>query len=1121
MGSSQLSRTGEGENFRCGLDVWVHIKLPVLPQILTGHQKGVLSLSWCKQDSDLLLSCGKDNRALIWNPQTSELIGEVRYPAFDCSTVHRRKHQLPAANNWAFHVEWSPRNPDIFATAFFDGTIGIHSLQSTNEPTAVSTAPQQDNVDIFDQGSAFPSQSPLSLKQPPKWLRRPSSASFGFGGKLVSVSNLASAEGVNQSRVAHMRTIVTEKEIVDRAQKLRIAADNQTLGTFCEEKSAEAEKGDSATETASWKALLSLFNAGDKEELITLLGFSKDTTARQIADAVRTHKRAPSLRARASQVAQSSTNEEDTAPSSEVRPPYVSFAEPERDETESEPQGQEGYAPSEGPQSVGGLEATPSELSASATSDFTKATEPESTTATEPSLFGDDVVVGTPQVDNAADFFSSMGTIRNAIPERVLVPHHSYAADSSVAATVGSRASSVADEPLKSNTFRIYPTEESSIDRLVTKSIVLGDFESAVSLCLSADRFTDAILLAIRGGPALLQRAQTAYFERHTTSFPYLRLFQSVVTNDLADIVQNADLGEWKEIFVVLCTFAKEDEFASLAKQLGQRLEFQGQMMKSSDMEDTAEKARELRKNATLCYLVAKELEKLVDIWVAELAEDEAVSNEDEVSTSSRYTSHARALQTFIEKVTVFRAATNYIDADLSLRTDSNNAAEAPRNYKLAELYSRYYEYADLLATQGLVDEAVKYIDLAPADFKGSSGGFEIARDQLLGASLRHSAGASSSKTYTTPSAPAAPAYGYTPTAPQQGTTPYSTYGVNGGIPAGAAPVPPYAHRGVQPGYPSDRTYNTDSGAYATHAAQPPAIPPPPGPAVPSIVPPPPAPISLNSPAGAGGPPSKRDPGGWNDAPTLDTQRKSVPPPGNTRSAITSPFPNSTPYPSASSPPPGSPLPPPPRGSNGFRGQTPPPPGPPRAASAQGPPPPGPPTASYPPPPGGRSGPFPPPPPQARPGSTGPGGSYPPRVMSPLNPAVASQARSQQNPPPPPPNAAVPRTQSALTPPVSQPPPTAHGSSQPPSSSQFQPPLNRLAPSGPPAPPPAGYGRGIAPFPPSGQPRAPPPPQGTLHGAQQSNPGGGDVASSPTASPPPAPKLAAPAAPKYRASSPQ
>ena len=54
-------------------------------RILTGHEKGVLSLSWCKRDPDLLLSCGKDNRVLGWNPQTSEIIGEV------CEMIRTRR----------------------------------------------------------------------------------------------------------------------------------------------------------------------------------------------------------------------------------------------------------------------------------------------------------------------------------------------------------------------------------------------------------------------------------------------------------------------------------------------------------------------------------------------------------------------------------------------------------------------------------------------------------------------------------------------------------------------------------------------------------------------------------------------------------------------------------------------------------------------------------------------------------------------------------------------------------------------------------------------------------------------------------------------------------------------
>ena len=46
-------------------------------QILTGQERGILSVSWGHQDADLLLSCGKDGRALCWNPQTSEIIGVV------------------------------------------------------------------------------------------------------------------------------------------------------------------------------------------------------------------------------------------------------------------------------------------------------------------------------------------------------------------------------------------------------------------------------------------------------------------------------------------------------------------------------------------------------------------------------------------------------------------------------------------------------------------------------------------------------------------------------------------------------------------------------------------------------------------------------------------------------------------------------------------------------------------------------------------------------------------------------------------------------------------------------------------------------------------------------------
>ena len=35
--------------------------------------RGVLALAWSLADPELLLSCGKDNRILCWNPNTAEV----------------------------------------------------------------------------------------------------------------------------------------------------------------------------------------------------------------------------------------------------------------------------------------------------------------------------------------------------------------------------------------------------------------------------------------------------------------------------------------------------------------------------------------------------------------------------------------------------------------------------------------------------------------------------------------------------------------------------------------------------------------------------------------------------------------------------------------------------------------------------------------------------------------------------------------------------------------------------------------------------------------------------------------------------------------------------------------
>ena len=173
-----------------------------------------------------------------------------------------------------------------------------------------------------------------------------------------------------------------------------------------------------------------------------------------------------------------------------------------------------------------------------------------------------------------------------------------------------------------------------------------------MELCLSSERYADALLPAIKGDEDLLQRTQKAYFSRGAVGNTYICLFESIVTNDLADVVQNADLAEWADIFVVLCTFASGDEFGRLAEQLGSRLEFQADVLRAQG-EDGADHALELRKTATLTYLAAGRLERLINIWIREMVEKESHRVQEEDSASdSRYTVHAHALQTSVEKVT-------------------------------------------------------------------------------------------------------------------------------------------------------------------------------------------------------------------------------------------------------------------------------------------------------------------------------------------------------------------------------------------------------------------------------------------------------------------------------------
>ncbi|KAG0004438.1 protein transport protein S31, partial [Modicella reniformis] len=278
-------------------------------------------------------------------------------------------------------------------------------------------------------------------------------------------------------------------------------------------------------------------------------------------------------------------------------------------------------------------------------------------------------------------------------------------------------------KPKPLNPFHIYPASDTDIDKKITRCIVAGDFDSAVNVCLHDGRLSDALVLAICGGPELLERTQKAYFECRAASTPYIRLLQSVVTGDLEDVVRNADLVDWQEIVVILCTFARPDEFGKLCESLGKRLEEQW-----INKAQTGELSDQLRCNTVLCYLAAGNLERVVSIWIKEQEEEIARIAHDQ--SSSQYEHNARSLQAFIEKVTIFRKAIDYVDVAISGNPNEDQPEEQNGHYKLAALYDKYAEYAEIIASQGRLATAMEYLNLTPVEYQ-SKNTLAVMRDRL------------------------------------------------------------------------------------------------------------------------------------------------------------------------------------------------------------------------------------------------------------------------------------------------------------------------------------------------------------------------------------------------------
>eukprot|EP01132_Coremiostelium_polycephalum_P009151 gene9151-11217_t len=196
-------------------------------------------------------------------------------------------------------------------------------------------------------------------------------------------------------------------------------------------------------------------------------------------------------------------------------------------------------------------------------------------------------------------------------------------------------------------------------EQMITRALMIGDYQSAVDCCLHLGRLSDALILASSAGPELWKKTQQAYFD--IVKSPFTKVVSCIVRRDLETLVRTSDLADWKATLSVLCTYASTSNFRNLSGILGDRLD--------CEIEDT--------KSATLCYICAGDIDKTVSIW-----------------TRSQNKESNRDLQSLIEKVSIFRNACN---------------SSSPLNDVLA---AKYAKYAEILASQGNLTTSLRYLSL-------------------------------------------------------------------------------------------------------------------------------------------------------------------------------------------------------------------------------------------------------------------------------------------------------------------------------------------------------------------------------------------------------------------------
>ena len=230
-----------------------------------GHEKGVLDMDWCPFDDSLLVSCGKDNKTILWDLLTFRPICDIPNDCYGglsgngsggaepLANYHTSTQQnigdhnpsniggaLNTSQQKRYDVKWSPVRRGLLSTCSIDRKVQAHSV------LGIAT----------------------KCGRPPKWMKPASGISFGFGNSVTSFAS--------NHKVVTISSHVEKPDLKAAVEKFESSIADGDYASFSAKKQEYAINIGDTNEAKVWGFMQVVFDPNVRERLLYLLGFDRE-----------------------------------------------------------------------------------------------------------------------------------------------------------------------------------------------------------------------------------------------------------------------------------------------------------------------------------------------------------------------------------------------------------------------------------------------------------------------------------------------------------------------------------------------------------------------------------------------------------------------------------------------------------------------------------------------------------------------------------------------------------------------------------------------------------------------------------------------------------------------------